>query len=151
MAGDDTRTRRRDFLDWLLSFSALAALATIAYPVWMFIFPPRRARRRASGAVLAAKASQVPPGSGVVFPLGTRPGILVHTSAGEWRAFSATCTHLSCTVRFRAEDQMLWCPCHDGLFDLGGRNVAGPPPRPLPAHRVSIRGEDVFVTEEGAA
>ena len=143
--------RRRDFLDWLLSISALAALGAVVYPIVEFVFPPRRERRRSSGAVLAAKAAEVPPGSAKVFPLGTKPGLLVHTAAGEWRAFGATCTHLSCTVRYRADSQMIWCPCHDGYYDLQGKNVSGPPPRPLPEHRVSVRGEDIYVSEEGVA
>jgi Rieske Fe-S protein len=143
--------KRRDFLDWLLGTSALAAIGAIAYPLWRFVFPPPRAQRRRLGVVLAAKVAEVPPGSAKIFPLGTRPGIVIHTAAGEWRAFSATCTHLSCTVRFRPEAQMLWCPCHDGQFDLRGRNVGGPPPRPLPEHRVSVRGDEVYVSEEGVA
>ena len=144
--------KRREFLDWLLGASAASALAAVAYPIWSFVFPPeRRQRRRAGGAVLAAKVAEVPAGTAKVFPLGTKPAILVHTQAGEWRAFAATCTHLSCTVRFRSADQALWCPCHDGLYDLQGRNVAGPPPRPLPAHRVSVRGDEVYVLEEAPA
>jgi Rieske Fe-S protein len=143
--------RRRDFLDRLLSLSGLGALFAVAYPVFSYVFPPRGERRRSTGAVLAAKVADVPPGSAKIFPLGTKPGIVVHTAAGEWRAFKATCTHLSCTVRYRAESQQLWCPCHDGYYDLHGRNVAGPPPRPLPEHRVSIRGDDIYVSEEGLA
>ena len=46
---------------------------------------------------------------------------------------------------------MIWCPCHDGYYDLQGKNVSGPPPRPLPEHRVSVRGDDVYVSEEGLA
>ena len=94
-----------------------------------------------------ARVGELAPGSGKVFPLGTRPAILVHTPDDKWRAFSARCTHLTCTVRYREDMHLVWCPCHDGRFDLAGKNVGGPPPRPLPEHPVVIRGDEVYVTE----
>jgi cytochrome b6-f complex iron-sulfur subunit len=138
---------RRAFLDWLLGFSAVGALLAIVYPVYHFVFPPPAPRGRGKGAVLAARADEVPPGSGRVFPLGSKPAILIHTPDGKWRAFSARCTHLSCTVRYRQDLGMIWCPCHDGRFDLTGKNVSGPPPRPLPEHTVVLRGDEVYVAE----
>lgn len=139
---------RRSFLDWLLGLSAAGTLGAIVYPVFHFVFPPARAKGRAKGAVLATQASEMPPGSGKVFPLGTRPAILIHTPDGKWRAFSAKCTHLSCTVRYRNDMNVIWCPCHDGMFDLTGKNVSGPPPAPLPEHAVVIRGDEIYVSEE---
>jgi cytochrome b6-f complex iron-sulfur subunit len=127
---------RRTILDWLLGISAAGALLAVVYPVIHFIFPPRRASGRSKGAVLAGRASELPPGSGLVFPLGARPAILVHTADGEWRAFSARCTHLSCTLRYREDLGLLFCPCHDGRFDRTGKNVGGPPP---PGHSRSTR------------
>jgi cytochrome b6-f complex iron-sulfur subunit len=141
---------RRGFLDWLLGLSAVGAILAVAYPVFEYVFPPPRPRGKGKGAVLAAKVSQVPPGSGLVFPLGSRPAILLHTPDGQWRAFSARCTHLSCTVRYRQDLGLIWCPCHDGRFDLTGKNVAGPPPRPLPQHTVVIKGDEVYVAESEA-
>jgi Rieske Fe-S protein len=46
-------------------------------------------------------------------------------------ALSATCTHLGCQVRWDAATTKFRCPCHGGVFDLHGRVVEGPPPRPL--------------------
>ena len=61
----------------------------------------------------------------------------------QYRAFAATCTHLDCIVEFRSDRQLFWCNCHDGQFDLNGRNVGGPPPRPLEPLRVHLLpGED---------
>lgn len=138
---------RRQFLDWLLSFSAIGAVAAVVYPILHFMFPRARPKGRAKGAVLAAKASEMARGSGKVFPLGARPAILIHTPDDKWRAFSAKCTHLSCTVRYREDSHIMWCPCHDGRFDLTGKNVGGPPPRPLPEHRVVLKGDEVYVIE----
>ena len=134
-------------LDWLLVLSAVGTFGAIVYPILKFVLPPARPRGRAKGAVLAARVTELPPDSGKVFPLGARPAILVHTADGKWRAFSARCTHLSCTVRYRQDLHTIFCPCHDGRFDLTGKNVGGPAPRPLPEHAVVVKGDEVYVTE----
>ena len=139
--------QRRTILDWLLGLSAFGTAAAILYPVAKFVLPPPRPKGRSKGAVLAARVSELAPGSGKVFPLGSRPAILVRTPDDKWRAFSARCTHLSCTVRYREDMHLIWCPCHDGRFDLTGKNVGGPPPRPLPEHPVVVKGGEVYVTE----
>jgi Rieske Fe-S protein len=59
----------------------------------------------------------------------------------DLRAFNAVCTHFECTVRYRAETGDIFCGCHEGVYDLNGRNISGPPPRPLEAYRVRLRGE----------
>ena len=141
---------RRAVLDWLLGLSGAGALLAVAYPVLAFVFPPRQAKGRSKGAVLAGKVSELPRGSGIVFPLGTQPAILVHTPDDQWRAFNAKCTHLSCTVRYREDTGNLFCPCHDGMFDLTGKNVGGPPPRPLQEHTVIVKGDEVYVAESEA-
>jgi Rieske Fe-S protein len=146
-----TQQARREFLDWLLGLSATGTFLAILYPAIRYMFPPPQPKGRSSGAVLAARASEMPLGSGKVFPLGAKPAILVHTPDDKWRAFSAKCTHLSCTVRYRADSQSIWCPCHDGQFDLTGKNVGGPPPRPLPQLRVVVKGDEIYVAEDEPA
>ena len=54
------------------------------------------------------------------------------------RAMEARCTHEGCTVQYVPGDSVVWCACHNGRFDLDGRVISGPPPRPLArwlAHR----------------
>jgi len=51
-------------------------------------------------------------------------------------AFSAVCTHEGCTVSFLPDESIIWCACHNGRYDLQGRVVSGPPPRPLPEYGV---------------
>ena len=69
----------------------------------------------------------------------------MRTPTGEYCAFSATCTHLECTVQYRGREHDVWCACHNGVYDLQGRNVSGPPPRPLEVYDVHVQGEDVVV------
>ena len=85
------------------------------------------------------------PNSGKIFRFGNRPGLLLRTASGEYRAMSATCTHLSCTVQYRDDQRNVWCACHNGMYDLNGRNVSGPPPRPLETFEVQVRGQEIFV------
>ena len=55
-----------------------------------------------------------------------KPGIIVRDQAGEFHAFSAICTHLGCTVQYRPDNADIWCACHNGHYDVTGRNVSGP-------------------------
>ena len=47
------------------------------------------------------------------------------------QAFSATCTHLGCNVKWDPDASRFRCPCHGGVYDQRGQVVAGPPPLPL--------------------
>ena len=139
---------RRRLLDVLLSGGLVAFLAAVFYPVLRYLTPPS-AHEEAASSVNAAKVGEVKPNSGKVFRFGSKPGILVRLPSGEWRAFSAVCTHLQCTVQYRDDLELIWCPCHNGRFDLTGRNVSGPPPKPLDAYAVYVKGDEVVVARQG--
>ena len=136
---------RRRLLDLLLSGSLLSFAASVLYPVWRYMTPPRVGGGTV-GSATAAGVGELAPNSAKLFRFGARPGILVRTAAGEWRAFSAVCTHLECTVQYRGDLERIWCACHNGFFDLSGKNVEGPPPRPLEVFDVTVQGEDVVVS-----
>jgi Rieske Fe-S protein len=72
-------------------------------------------------------------------------------SDGQYRALSATCTHLSCTVQYRGDLRQVWCACHNGMYDLAGRNLSGPPPRPLEQYDVHVRGDEIIVSRRREA
>lgn len=136
--------KRRTFLDWLITFSGTAVGAFVLYPVARYLVPPR-IPEAATNRVVVAKDGEVAPGSFKIFPFGGHPGILIHTATGEYRALSAECTHLGCTVQYRSQDHVVWCACHNGVYDLAGRNVSGPPPRPLESYTVHVVGGEVVV------
>jgi Rieske Fe-S protein len=135
---------RRRLLDVWLSGGLIAFLAAVFYPVVRYLTPPAKPQE-ITNSVTAATVSEVKPNSGKVFRFGSKPAILIRLPSGEWRAFSAVCTHLQCTVQYRPDLENIWCPCHNGKFDLTGKNVAGPPPRPLEAYDVVVKGEQVVV------
>jgi cytochrome b6-f complex iron-sulfur subunit len=138
---------RRRFVDWFLGTSMGAFLIAVLYPVSRYLVPPSSGESAAGTVTLGLKAEEVKPNSGQIFKFGSRPGILVRTAAGELRAFSAVCTHLNCTVQYRPDLGQIWCACHNGHFDLNGKNVEGPPPRPLEAFVVNARGQQIVVSK----
>jgi len=135
---------RRTFVTAFLGGGAAAFLAAVLYPLARFLTPPRIAEAT-TNSVVAAKVGELRPNSGKIFAFGREPALLVLTPQGEYRAFSAVCTHLQCTVQYRADLQHIWCACHNGHYDLSGNVVSGPPPRPLAPFQVVVRGEEILV------
>jgi cytochrome b6-f complex iron-sulfur subunit len=135
---------RRRFVEMLLGSGFVATAVAFLYPVLRFLVPPKVADL-ASDVVLAGRVGELKANSGKIFRFGNRPGLLIRTSSGEYCAMSATCTHLSCTVQYRDDLRQVWCACHNGKYDLNGRNISGPPPRPLESFEVQVRGEEIFV------
>jgi len=131
---------RRSFIDLILGFGFVATAVSFLYPLWRYLVPPAAAEP-ATDSVVAGPAAGLAPNTGVIVKFGTRPAILIRTPEGQFRAFSAVCTHLDCTVQYKAETSQIWCACHNGLYDLAGNNISGPPPRPLDAFTVNLRGE----------
>jgi Rieske Fe-S protein len=141
---------RRGFLKVLLGGGLLASAASFIYPVLRYLVPPK-AVDMGGDTVVAAKVGDLKANSARIFKFGSRPGLLVMNSDGEYRAMSATCTHLSCTVQYRNDVKQVWCACHNGVYDLAGRNVSGPPPRPLELFDVHVSGEDIIVARKREA
>jgi Rieske Fe-S protein len=135
---------RRRFIRVLLGGGLIASAASFIYPVLRYLVPPA-ATDMGGDTVVAARVGELKPNSAKIFRFGSRPGLLLLGSDGEYRAMSATCTHLSCTVQYRGDLKQVWCACHNGTYDLAGRNVGGPPPRPLELFDVHVRGDEVVV------
>jgi cytochrome b6-f complex iron-sulfur subunit len=135
---------RRRFVEALLGGGFLATAIAFIYPVLRYLIPPQTSDL-GSDSVVAGRVGELKPNSGKIFRFGERPGLLIRTASGEYRAMSATCTHLSCTVQYRDDLHQVWCACHNGTYDLNGRNISGPPPRPLLGFDVQVRGQEIFV------
>jgi len=143
---------RRGFINWFLGTAAGAFLISVVYPLSRYLVPPEVGESTAGTVTLAdVKPDSVKPNSGQIFKFGSRPGILIRTPAGDLRAFSAVCTHLNCTVQYRSDLTQIWCACHNGHYDLNGKNVAGPPPRPLEPFSVNVRGNQIVVSKSAPA
>ena len=140
-----TSIPRRGFVELLLSSGIIATAAAFVYPVLRYFVPPKTTDV-GGDSVVAGKVGELKPNSGKIFRFGSRPGLLILTADGEYRALSAVCTHLSCTVQFRPDLREVWCACHNGVYGLDGRNISGPPPRPLESFDVQVRGNEIYVT-----
>lgn len=141
------RTRRR-FVNWLLAASGTAVGAAVLYPVIRYLIPPEAAEAANRQVTLDIEPGGLPPNSGRIFRFGSEPGIVIRTPSGELRAFSAVCTHLACTVQYRDDLSHIWCACHNGHYDLRGRNIKGPPPRPLPEYTLRVGDGEIVVSRE---
>jgi menaquinol-cytochrome c reductase iron-sulfur subunit len=63
----------------------------------------------------------------------------------NYTVFSPICTHLGCAYNWNEERSRFECPCHNSVFDIEGRVVSGPAPRPLDTYEVKVEGERLFV------
>lgn len=80
-------------------------------------------------------------GGGKIFA--DRKVVVTQPDRGEFKAFSAVCTHQGCTVATVA-DGTINCPCHGSEFRITDGSVAGgPATRPLPAERITVQGDSI--------
>jgi Rieske Fe-S protein len=103
--------------------------------------PTASAASSSSGALAAT--SDIPVGGGKIFD--TQLVVVTQPSAGEFKAFSAVCTHMGCTVS-QIADGRIDCPCHGSEYSIkNGAVLAGPAPKPLPAKQIKISGDSIFL------
>lgn len=140
------KTNRRGFLNYILSISGLGLAASVLYPLAAFLKPPKQSEVEVS-SVLACKLPELEKDSHRIIRFGNKPVILIRTAEDKLVAYSATCTHLDCTVQYRKDFGTIWCACHNGKYDLTGRNISGPPPKPLAAYKVVLKGEDIYLSK----
>jgi len=151
-ATDDPVKGRRGFLAALGGVS-LVWLGTLVYPVYRYLSPPAATNRFGkTGKVKVDKiapADVQQPGQGKNGGYAGRGLVVLRTAEGQLRAFDAKCTHAGCNVAF--EGTRMACPCHGGIYDLSGKNVSGPPPRPLTELRVFVENGDLYVSANNEA
>ena len=138
---------RRQFINLFLGGTFFATIAAFLDPVIRYGLPPKQTEA-VQKKVAAAKVGDLAPNAAKIFKFGSSPAILINTQEGNLLAFSAVCTHLTCTVTYEADTGTLYCPCHNGRFDLSGSVISGPPPRPLEAYDVEVVGDDIFVSKK---
>jgi len=96
-----------------------------------------------SGGATLAAASSIPVGGGTVFA--DKDVVVTQPTAGEYKAFSATCTHQGCKVKSVA-DGVIVCPCHGSKFAIADGSVAsGPAKSPRPAKSVTEEGGSIVL------
>jgi len=144
-------TSRKQFITYLLGFSVVATLVGVITPIIGYLLPPAQAASGGTGRVEVGTTADFPPGSGKVVAMGDKPAIVINTTQGGLKAYSAICTHLGCVVEWDQPRQFILCPCHDGRFNaLNGSVISGPPPSPLSQLTVTVEGDTVYVSPTAA-
>jgi Rieske Fe-S protein len=138
---------RRQFLNGLFGGWIGALLASFLYPVIRFVFPPTREPDQVVLPFLDFK--NMAPNSVKNFSWGSKPGILKKNNDGTYTPFVAVCSHLDCNVTYLPDKKKFFCACHEGWYDEQGRNIAGPPPRPLRRLVLAVEGENLIISREG--
>jgi Rieske Fe-S protein len=143
----DTPVTRRDYLRILVTLSGGLFAAAVAVAAGLF-------HRHGEGEAPARKvADELAPGEAVAFryPGEDDRAIAIRLPEGRLVAYSSICTHLACAVLWRAGENHLACPCHDGVFDPAtGEVLAGPPPRPLPSVRLREDARGIWAVGSSA-
>lgn len=139
---------RRKLIWGSMGAAAAAYAGALGYPVYRYLADPaEQAAELAKVTEMELAEEDVPPaGAATIFQFGARKAILIRHDDGTLVCFSAVCTHLGCTVAYQADRDRIYCACHGGVYDpRTGRNIAGPPPRPLDEFKVeSVDGKVVI-------
>jgi Rieske Fe-S protein len=139
----DLYVERREFMKFMVLTSAAFALGQ----VWIALQNWLRGRRGQPPIQRIASREEIGVGGALSFryPDEHEPCLLLRLTSSEFVAFNQKCTHLSCAVIPRPEEGSLYCPCHEGRFDLrSGTPIAGPPRRPLTRILLDVRGGDIY-------
>ena len=95
------------------------------------------------GGSALTSTNQIPVGGGMVFS--SDKVVVTQPTQGDFKGFSAVCTHMQCTVD-QVADGTIDCPCHGSKFSVkDGSVVSGPAPSPLPAQTIKVTGTNIFL------
>lgn len=150
---------RRDFLE--LSIFVMGGLIGLGFliPAIAYIIGPARRRHESQNWIRLGSVSKVEMGTPTLFKvkIEEQTGWIVNEEEisvyvltednREYVAMSNICTHLGCRVRWIADEDSFFCPCHNGIFDKQGLVLAGPPPEPLYRYEVNVDGDQLFIKE----
>jgi cytochrome b6-f complex iron-sulfur subunit len=115
---------RRRFINWFLGTSFGALIAAVIYPVIRYMSPPR-IPEPATAQIEAGETNDpalLQKGFKIV-RFGNDPVIVIRAGDNDFRALTATCTHLDCIVGYQKDQNRIWCNCHGGAYDLLGRHI----------------------------
>lgn len=145
---DSSAITRRTFLNTLFGGWLLAFLGGSAYGLFRFAFPTLG--KEPDFVVLkAADFANIPANSTKPFAWGGKLGLLLKKADGSTVAYKGVCTHMECNVVYKPEDKKFYCACHKGWFDENGKNIEGPPPKPLEVFDMQMEGEKLIIARKG--
>ncbi|MBL7187842.1 MAG: ubiquinol-cytochrome c reductase iron-sulfur subunit [Phycisphaerae bacterium] len=134
---------RRSFLGRMSAIVGAVFFAQVVLPLWRYLFPgmSREPDKVEFTEDMLAQLNTLEPGECLRFQWGGVPGLALRARDGELRVFKGVCTHADCNVAWRSETNDFFCACHEGRYDEFGKNIEGPPPRPLTRLFVEFTGD----------
>jgi len=139
--------RRRFLSQSVMGFGMLFGLGLLGLRFVQFLMPSQKPKEYQP--VLLGQEKSIPANEAVAMDLGGQKILVLKTDKGIV-AFSRRCTDLGCLVSWDRRKEQFICPCHQGIYDKTGLNIAGPPPRPLDRFEIVKRGEQLYVNIQGA-
>ncbi len=133
---------RRNFLEVSLGVLGTIFAGGIIYPVLSYLVPPSKKK---GGDIVKIPKAELPPGGMKRFHVRGGPAVVINGSAG-YSAFSLVCSHLGCLVKWEGDKNEFVCPCHGAKFDVEGKVVSGPPPKPLEKLNLEEKEDEVWVS-----
>jgi len=133
----------------VLGLGVFGLLASIVYPVLRYLKPLGAGGQSDPVKLTKEEAAKLDREHSVVIRGGFGRVLIFEDGNQNLKALDARCTHEGCTVQFVPGDANIVCACHNGRFDLDGRNIAGPPPRPLAQHTVVREADGTIVVAPG--
>jgi menaquinol-cytochrome c reductase iron-sulfur subunit len=148
---------RRQFVTIVTTALGTVMGAVVGIPLIGYLISPALKARKTEAWIPLGPLENYPPNTPTAFSF-TRTtlngwektvnsfGVYVLRKAdGEVVVFSNVCTHLSCRVSWKDNQNEYVCPCHDGHFAIDGRVVSGPPPRPLDRYETKVENGNLFI------
>jgi Rieske Fe-S protein len=159
--GDKKELSRRNFMQ--AAIWGIGGLIGIGFgvPAVAYVVGPSLKSQQAQTWTRLGPTSKVELGTPTLFAftIQTQTGWIVNTEevsvyilstdGRDYIAMSNICTHLGCHIRWIADQNRFFCPCHNGEFDINGNVIAGPPPRPLTRYDIKIENDQLFVLVGG--
>ena len=146
---DESCVARRRFLGGMLAGGTAALAAGAAVPLASYTGDFRQTPPP-EFLEIAPADYDVAPGESNMVMYGRIPVLIFRTPEpqSELAVFDATCTHFDCTVSYRPANNDIHCACHNGVYDVDGRVVSGPPPDPLRRLFTRFRDDTLVIALE---
>lgn len=137
---------RRGVIASAVGVSAAAALTACTPEVSNLTSSPEPKSTQMTEPVAVAKTTDIPVGSGKKFDVNGVPILVTQPRAGEFRGFSAVCTHAGFVMSNIANSEIK-CDNHGAVYSADdGSVLSGPAPRALGKVSVTVEGDDVLVS-----
>ena len=154
---EDKNVSRRDFMKLTISVIGGVIGLSWAIPAVAYLVEPALKSNQGEGWIQLGSTAKIEVGVPTLFKVNIQrqtgwvtneeelSAYVLTEDAREFIAMSNVCTHLGCRVRWIADKQGFYCPCHNGVFAKDGTVISGPPPRPLNRYEVKVENDQLFI------